>query len=403
MFDSGAVAFLGDLNVGTILVWIVMLLMISMIWMMLMPQMMGLQSRMILRQTKKSVQELEGWAKKSRSIALRSVTKYGRPRRDVSKELDDFLEFFAIEPVSADPAGVLNRLEHVLDVRKKRFEGVVRRLAPKSDSEAAANLEMTLEGAMASYTLYRLVRHYMLVAEKTKSTQLVMILQMILPILKEHAKAFVDATEAFSQGKAIGDGFGPMVATKLAGKSKWHEPIEDTVYAETKFDGRKLFIVKAKGPGGRVGKPGELIKRLTNRRKISRIIMIDAALKLEGEQSGQIVEGVGAAIGGPGVEKYKIEQIATRRKIPVDAIIAKEAFKEAIKPLNSRLAKAADATVEKVKESIRDRTKRGDTIVVGGIGNTIGIGQDVKQLPTRFPKPKKEEGLESNKFLFQPG
>lgn len=403
MSGTGVVAFFGDFGMETILIWLVMMMFISILWMMIMPQMMGLQSRMILRQTKKSLKELEEWAKKSRGIALRSVTKYGRPRRDVSKELDDSLEFFAIEPVSADPAGVLKRLEHVLDVRKKRFEGVVKRLAPKSDPEAAANLEMTLEGAMASYTLYRLVRHYVLMAEKTKSVQLVMILQMMMPILKEHAKAFLDATDAFSKGKPIGDGFGAMVATKLARDGKWREPIKDTVYAETKFDGRKLFVVKAKGPGGRVGKPGELINRLTKRRKISRIIMIDAALKLEGEQSGQIVEGVGAAIGGAGVEKYKIEQIATKRGIPVDAIITKEAFKEAIRPLNSRIAKAADITVEKVKEAIRERTKRGDTVIVGGIGNTIGIGQRVDQLPTRFPKPKKEEGLESGKFMLTPG
>ncbi len=90
-------------------------------------------------------------------------------------------------------------------------------MAPKTDSESAANLEMTLEGAMASFTLYRLVRHLYIMAEKTRSTQLVMILQMMMPILKEHAQAFLDATQAFSEGKPIGDGFGAMVATKLAG------------------------------------------------------------------------------------------------------------------------------------------------------------------------------------------
>ena len=102
-------------------------------------------------------------------------------------------------------------------------------------------------------------------------------------------------------------------------------------------------------------------------------------------------------------KKYKIEEITTKKGIPVDALIIKEAFKEAITPLNTRIAKAVDAAVEKVKESIRKYTKKGDTVIVGGIGNTIGIGQTSDQIPKKFPRPSKEEGLESDRFLFQPG
>lgn len=392
-----------NMDTGTIIVWIIMLMSISAIYMLLMPQMMGLQSRMMIRQVRKAVRDLERWSRKSREIALRKITKHGRTRRDVAKELDSSLEFFAIAPVNDDPVGVLRRLEHILDVRKKRFEGIVKRLAPNSDSETAANLEMTLEGAMASYLIYKIVRHLMLLAEKTKSTQLAMLVQMQLPILKEYARAYLDATQAFAEGKSIGDGAGPLVATKLAGDGKWHELIKDTVYTETKLDGRKVIVVKAKGPGGRVGKPGELIKKIIERRKVSRIIMVDAALKLEGEKSGEIVEGVGAAIGGPPTEKYKIEETTTKKGIPVDAIIIKEAFKEAITPLDTRIAKAVDAAVEKIKKSIREHTKKGDTVIVGGIGNTIGIGQTSDQIPKKFPRPSKEEGLVSDRFLFQPG
>jgi len=394
--------FIGDFGTDTLLAWMIILILFSMIYVLLAPQMMGMQGWMFLRQTKKAVRELEEWAMQSRRIALKSISRYGRPRRDIAKELDNFLEFFAIEPVSDDPVGVLNRLEHILDVRKKRFEGIVKHLAPKSDPDEAANLEMTLEGAIASYTLFRIVRHLIMMAEKTKSMQLAMLLQMQMPILKEYAKAYLDATETFSKGKPIGDGFGAMVATKLAGKAKWREPVKDTVYAETEIEGRRVFVIKAKGPGGRVGKPGEIIKRLCKRRKIDRIIMVDAALKLEGEKSGQIIEGVGAAIGGPGVEKYKVEEIATKRKIPVDAVVAKEGFKEAIGPLDRRIAKAVDAAVERVKKAIRERTKKGDSVIVAGIGNTIGIGQDPDQLPTKFPSRREKEGLESDRFLFQP-
>ncbi|MDH5443245.1 MAG: DUF1512 family protein [Hadesarchaea archaeon] len=381
-----------------IVTWIFIISIFFVISIFLTPRMIGLQARMGLGQLRKSVRELEDWAKESKRVALRAITKHGKPRRDVEREFNNFLEFFAIAPVSEDPVGVLRRLEHVLDVRKKRFEGVVARLAPKAEPEVAANLEMTIEGAMASYSLYRLVRHFTLLAEKTKSYQLVMLLQMQLPFLKEYGKAFVDATKTFVAGKPIGDGVGAMTATQLIGKARCLEPVENTIYAETKFDGRKLLVVKAKGPGGRVGKPGELIKRLITQRKVSRIIMIDAALKLEGDVSGQVIEGVGAAIGGPPTEKYKIEETSVKRKVPLDAILIKESFKEAIRPLNKRLARAVDVAAERVKQAVRERTKPGDVVIVAGIGNTIGIGQRTEELPKEFPSPpeKKKDELESD-------
>lgn len=391
-----------DISIETIIIWIVILFIISIIFSYFTPQMLTLQSRMVVGQVRKSVCQLEAWAKEGRKVALGAITKHGRPKRDVANELDNFLEFFTIEPVHEDPVGVINRLDHVLDVRKKRFGGVVAKMAPKADPESAANIEMVIEGAMASFWIFRVVRHLMLLAEKTKSYQITMILQMQMPILKEYAKAFLDATKTFAAGKPIGDGLGAVVATKLIGNAPCKEPIEDTVYAETKFDGRKLLVVKAKGPGGRVGKPGELIKYLVKRQRVNRIIMIDAALKLEGEPSGQVIEGVGAAIGGPPTEKYKIEEATVKGKIPVDAIVIKESFKEALTQLNRRLAKAADATVERVRQAIRERTKPGDVVIVAGIGNTIGIGQKEKELPKEFPVPKEEkEGIESDKLLFR--
>ena len=389
-------------DVDMILTWLIVIMLFTFISLYLTPHMLGLQARMGLGQLRKSVSELERCAKESRRVALGTITKYGKPKRDIEKEFDNMLEFFAIEPVSEDPAGVLRRLEHVLDVRKRRFEGAVAYLAPKADRESAANLEMTLEGAMASYTLFRLVRHLTLLAEKTKSVQLVMLIQMNIPFLKEYAKAFVEATKAFAAGKPIGDGVGAMTAAKLMGKAKCREPVEDTIYAETDLEGRKLLIVKAKGPGGRVGKPGELIKRLIQKRRVSRIIMIDAAGKLEGEVSGQVIEGVGAAIGGPPTEKYKIEEIAVARKIPVDAIVIKESFKEAIRPLNKRLVHGVDVAVERVKRAIKERTKLGDTVIVAGIGNTIGIGQGPEEVPKEFPAPPEKEKYELESSLLFP-
>jgi hypothetical protein len=374
-----------------LIVWLMIFLVYGFISVLIMPYMLGIQARMGIGQLRKSVKQLEGWAKESKQIALKEIAKYGKPKRDVEKEFDNFLEFFAIEPVSEDPSGVLQRLEHILDVRKRRFEGTVAHFAPNADPETAANLEMTIEGAMAGHILYRFMRHFMLLAEKTKNMQIVMVAQMNIPFFKEQAKAFVEATKTFAEGKPIGDGVGALTAANFIGKAKYREPVEDTVYAETDFDGRKLLIVKAKGPGGRVGKPGELIDHLAQKRKISRIIMIDAAGKLEGDESGDVIEGVGAAIGGPPTEKYKIEQSAVKRKIPVDAVLIKESFTEAIKPLNKRLVKGVEVATERVKQAILERTKPGDVVIIAGIGNTIGIGQSPGEIPKEFPAPPEKE------------
>ena len=88
------------------------------------------------------------------------------------------------------------------------------------------------------------------------------------------------------------------------------------------------------------------------------------------------------------------------RKIPVDAIVIKESFAEAIKPLNRRLVKGVDVAVDKIKNAIRERTKPGDTVIVAGIGNTIGIGQVPKDIPKDFPPaPEPQKGDIESTFL----
>ena len=58
--------------------------------------------------------------------------------------------------------------------------------------------------------------------------------------------------------------------------------------------------------------------------------MIDAGLKLEGEPVGEIAEGIGAAIGGPGVDAFKIEEKVTKYKLPLYAVIVKEDVGDAV-------------------------------------------------------------------------
>jgi hypothetical protein len=109
--------------------------------------------------------------------------------------------------------------------------------------------------------------------------------------------------------------------------------------------------------------------------KIATIVMIDAAAKLEGEKAGDVAEGVGAAIGGPGVERFKIEESVLKHKIPVNAILIKEDIGDAVSPMRKEIFDAADTVIQRIKRLLLERTKKGDEVIIAGIGNTIGIGQ----------------------------
>jgi hypothetical protein len=152
---------------------------------------------------------------------------------------------------------------------------------------------------------------------------------------------------------------------------------QEVVYSEVDISGRKALVLKAEGPGGVVGKPGEAVKELVEDRKgkVARIIMIDAASKLEGETTGEVVEGIGAAIGDPGPEKYKIEEAATKYDIPIDAIICKMDLDEALTTMKKEISEASDTIVDKIKATITERTKEGDVVIIAGIGNTMGVAQ----------------------------
>ena len=102
--------------------------------------------------------------------------------------------------------------------------------------------------------------------------------------------------------------------------------------------------------------------------------MVDAGLKLEGDKTGGVVEGVGAAIGDPGPEKYKIETSSETLQIPIDAILVKESLEEAITPMRRSILESVDNVIKRIKRLLLEQTKEKDTIILAGIGNTIGIG-----------------------------
>jgi hypothetical protein len=336
-----------------------------------------IQIYIIIREVEGSLMRLKFMRDEGRKMAIETVKEIGKPSTDPTQRIDQFLEYFAISPVDLDPSGIILRLEHLLDVRDIRFKDDVHLMAPQADETQTNNLENMLEAALALNIIYKIIRHYYILGKKTFSLYIIMQLQMVLPLIMREAKAYASALKAFTQGQPIGDGAGALVAATLMRKYEKTQIARDVVMAKVPIEGRTTYVIKAKGPGGNVGKPGEAIKRIIeeNDGKIALAIVIDAGLKLEGEKPGEVAEGVGVAIGGPGVEKYKVEEGALKHKVPVNAIIIKEDVGDAVSPMRKEIIDAVDNAIQRIKRLILERSKEGDNVIIAGIGNTIGIGQ----------------------------
>jgi len=336
-----------------------------------------IQMYVMIREVEGSLYKLKYIRDEGRKTAIETIKEIGKPQTDPSVRVDRYLEYFTISPQNMDPAGLVYKLDHILDVRDTRLKDEVKLMAPAVDEVQTNNLENTLEAAMALNYIYKVVRHYYIQGKKTLSLYTIMQLQMILPLVMKEAEAYANALKAFAYGQPIGDGAGPLLAAKLMYGYEVRKVPKDCVVATVPFEGRTAFVIKAEGPGGNVGKPGDAIKAVIdeNEGKIASVVMIDAGLKLEGEVVGEVAEGIGAAIGGPGVDQFKIEESIAQYHIPINAVIVKEDIGDAVSPMRKEISDAIDKAIERVRGVILERTKEGDKVIIVGVGNSIGIGQ----------------------------
>jgi len=329
----------------------------------------------MLREVEGSLYKLKYIRDEGRKTAVETIKEIGKPETDPTARVNRFLEYFTISPQSLDPAGVVWKLEHILDVRESRFKDEVKLMAPSADETQTNNLENTLEAAMALNYIYKVIRHFYLLGKKTLSLYIIMQIQMILPLVMREAEAYASALKAFAYGQPIGDGAGALVAAKLMHGQPMRKIPKDCVVATVPLEGRIAYVIKAEGPGGNVGKPGDATKTVIeeNKGKIAAVIMVDAALKLEGEAVGDVAEGVGAAIGGPGVDQFKIEETILKYRIPINAVVIKEDIGDAVSPMRKEIFDSVDTAIERIKQVILEKTKEGDKVIIAGAGNTIGI------------------------------
>jgi hypothetical protein len=340
-----------------------------------------LQSRVILGEISKSLAKLKTMRENARREAIdyikTAINISSTNSSDPALGVDKFLEYFTILPVDLDPNGLVRKLDHVMRTRDDRVRAEIKKLCLGAGDKEISKIENILEAATALNLIYKVVRHFYLMGKRTTSMFILVQLQMVMPLLLEEAEALQKAISAFKRGQPIGDGIGPMVVGKMMFGKEKKLAAKETIYSEDEYKGRKLYLLKAEGPAGTVGRPGEAIARLVGDMgiKIDTVIMIDAALKLEGEKTGDVAEGIGAAIGGIGVEKYQVEEVATRFNIPIYAVIVKQSVQDAITIMRKEIADAFEKVTNTIYSVIEDRTSEGQSVMVIGIGNTIGVGQ----------------------------
>jgi hypothetical protein len=336
-----------------------------------------IQSYLALNDISRGLNKLKVMKDKSRKEAIEYLVSVGKAPSDPTQRVDQFLDYVTIMPVDIDPAGLIGKIDHVVTTNNDRVRAEIGALLNQNNPVTVSISENLLEVATSLNMIHKIVRHFYLLGKKTNSYFTLVQLQMLMPMIIQEADALLNAVDSFKMGQPVGDGVGPVVVSRfMAGKEK-RVVAKDTVMSMTEYKGRKLYVLKADGPMAYVGQPGVAIKKIIEEMgvKPSAIVMIDAALKLEGEKTGEIAEGVGAAIGGIGVEKFQIEEVATKNNIPLYAILVKQSILEAITVMRKEIAEAADKVTQVLNRVIEEKTKEGDEVLVAGIGNTLGVAQ----------------------------
>jgi len=327
------------------------------------------------REIKKKMSELEQFRNDSRNELINYVKQKLTTNGDPTQKLDRFFDYFTIMPVDIDPNGIIPKIHHLVRSREDTTRKQVKSMFSEISTLEITKVQNLLEIVTTLQLLHKIVRHLFLTAKKQNNYPLILPLQMMLPFIMEQAEALKDAIPAFKQAQPIGDGIGPLVVGGMMLNTKKQKAEFETVYSESEFNGRKLILLKAEGPYATVGRPGEATESLIEKLKPNIIIMVDAALKLEGEDTGSIAQGFGAAIGGIGTDRFKIEAVAAKYNIPILALVVRQSVKDAITLMNKEISDQTENVRKQVYEMITDNSNPNQTVLVIGVGNTMGVAQ----------------------------
>ena len=74
-------------------------------------------------------------------------------------------------------------------------------------------------------------------------------------------------------------------------------------------------------------------------------------------------------------DRFQIEDVATKNNIPILAIVIKQSIYEALTLMTKEIADQASSVRDEIHDMIKDNTKENQTVMVVGVGNTLGVSQ----------------------------
>ncbi|WP_432703787.1 DUF1512 domain-containing protein [Methanothermobacter thermautotrophicus] len=303
------------------------------------------------------------------------------------RTLEDYLEFFIIPPSDIDPSGLADKYRKLLEMGDMRLRELVDRFPTAADTERRANIIMCIRVAAGMRGILKFLRHNLEIARKTGNLQILVALQMNLALIMRTARAYMDGCRAISRFLPIGDGAGPLTAGMLIEKGDQREYLHEMVYVKKRFMGKDVGILRPRGPGSRLGMMIKAMEEIFSRDDFDEIIMVDAAAKLEGEKTGAVACGMGVAIGGSGVEKWFIENMALERR--THSIIIKMSPEEAMGQMTEEVLGGCRVALEQIKGIISESDA--DSILLVGAGNSSGIPDSVEK-PGEVRVKKEDNG-----------
>ena len=324
------------------------------------------------RELQKNIKKLSTMRSKSRSHLVsyaQSISDDCNP-----KNVAMLADYFTISPISLDPAGLVPKIQHIVRSKDDAIRAKILDILPNANDVQISQIQTIAELAATLQIVHKTVNHLFLTAKKQHNYPLILPLQMVLPTIMEEASAMYDAIDALKLGQPIGDSIGPLVAATLMDGNERITSMRETDMCRMDIDGRKVCVIKARGPMSTVGRIANTLDfAVSEYGKPDAIITIDAAKKLEGEDSGEIAAGFGVAMGGIGTERFQIEETAARLGIITHAVVVKQSVKESLTLMSKEIADRTDDACNRTKQALFDAVPKGGMAIIIGVGNTSGV------------------------------
>src|SRR5260370_15189618 len=203
---------------------------------------------MMLVEVKRNLGKVERLRKTAHDSVLSSALRFKGDQKSVRSRIDPLTGSFAIQHVSMGPSGIVGKPEQIVDTYDDNLRAEVKAIAASATDAEVNTLSNQMEISIGLDQMYRVVRHFYLLARKQGGILALYQLQMAMPQIMEEAEAYSSAIGAFEKGNPIGDGVGPLIASKMAEGAQPREIEQDTIVYETGLPGTHLLLVRATGP-----------------------------------------------------------------------------------------------------------------------------------------------------------